>query len=222
MNNTMRKLLALLLVFCLTAVYVPMAVQAAGDGDVQVTQEEPETEPAEPTLDEIKAAAKLELKNYKNAGDYRTAQQTELANAIRDGEAAIDAAEDADAVAAAVAAAKAVIDTIKTRAELTAIDNQAAANEVIALINAIGTVDDSWDCEKRIRAAREAYDNLNGAQKALVTNKDKLEQAEAAFSALQDKPCKYCGEIHDSSLGGGFKAILHSVLYFLLHLIGKR
>nr|MCR5041961.1 hypothetical protein [Clostridia bacterium] len=71
-------------------------------------------------LDAAKAAAKAELENYKDPADYRADEQTDLAAAIADGEAAIDAAADIDAVAAALENAEAVIDEIKTDAELTA------------------------------------------------------------------------------------------------------
>jgi len=67
-----------------------------------------------------KEAAKAELANYKNAADYRAAQQTELANAIAAGNTAIDAAADTEAVATALSNAKTAIDAIKTDAELTA------------------------------------------------------------------------------------------------------
>ena len=83
-----------------------------------------------------KADAKAELAAYKNADDYRAAQQTELANAIETGNTNIDNAADTAAVATALANAKAAIDAIKTDAELTA---EEAANTV-----RIGSVDD-WN-----------------------------------------------------------------------------
>lgn len=62
--------------------------------------------------------AKTELENYKNADDYREAQKIELANAITAGKEAIDAAADIAGVNKALADAKAVIDKIKTDAQL--------------------------------------------------------------------------------------------------------
>lgn len=61
-------------------------------------------------------------------------------------------------------------------------DNKKAAQDVEALIGAIGTVtEDSGD---KIAAARKAYDALTDAQKKLVTNYNVLTEAEAAFAAL--------------------------------------
>ena len=74
-----------------------------------------------------KADAKRQLENYKAPGAYRAAQQTELANAINAGKAAIDAAEDEAGINAALAAAKSSIDTIKTDAQLAAEEAAAAA-----------------------------------------------------------------------------------------------
>jgi len=60
--------------------------------------------------------------------------------------------------------------------------NQAAASNVIGLINAIGTVD--LTKEERIVAARTAYDALTDAQKALVTNYKTLTDAETDYANL--------------------------------------
>ena len=100
-------------------------------------------------------------------------------------------------------------------------DNQAAADQVMALINAIGTVDASRACDKRITAARHAYELLTPTQKKLVTNLAVLEQAEIQYMNAIETACKYCGEIHDSSVGGGITAIFHTLLYHLLHFFGK-
>ena len=50
------------------------------------------------------------------------------------------------------------------------------AEEVISIINQIGTVEYTEDCKNKIDAAKEAYDALNENQKPLVTNYDKLMQ----------------------------------------------
>ncbi|MDR9756284.1 MAG: metallophosphoesterase [Thermoanaerobacterales bacterium] len=71
------------------------------------------------SLATAKAAAKKELDSYKDPQEYRKAQQAELAAAIQAGKAAIDAATDIDGVERALAGAKAVIDEIKTDAQLT-------------------------------------------------------------------------------------------------------
>ncbi|MGI5874959.1 MAG: S-layer homology domain-containing protein [Bacillota bacterium] len=64
-------------------------------------------------------------------------------------------------------------------------DDQAKADEVIALIDAIGDV--TADSKEAIEAARSVYDALTDTQKALVTNADTLEQAEKAFADLADQ-----------------------------------
>lgn len=83
----------------------------------------PEEEAAQ-ALAKVKADAKAALDSYKKAADYREAQKAELAKAIADGKAAIDAAADVKAVEAALADAKAVLDTVKTDAQLTEEENQ--------------------------------------------------------------------------------------------------
>ena len=60
--------------------------------------------------------------------------------------------------------------------------DQTAADAVIKLINAIGTV--SENSGSAISAARSGYDALTDAQKKLVTNYSKLTQAEQVFSSL--------------------------------------
>jgi hypothetical protein len=62
--------------------------------------------------------------------------------------------------------------------------NQEAADEVIALINAIGEPV-TLDSEAAIAAARAAYDALTDAQKALVNNYETLQLAEGQYAALQ-------------------------------------
>ncbi len=77
-------------------------------------------------LDGKKSEAKAQLDNYKNPAAYRAAQRTELANAIAAGKNAIDAATDEAGIATALANAKAVMDGIKTDAQMSA-EEQAAA-----------------------------------------------------------------------------------------------
>jgi len=141
------------------------------------------------TPDELtvaKTAAKAELETYKNADDYRDAQQAELSTAISAGKAAIDAAADAAAVHAALAEAKAAIDEIKTAAELDAEEeaaDKAAAAAVDAAIDAIGDV--TLDDEAAILAAREAYASLNDNAKGKVTKLAVLEAAESTLAELK-------------------------------------
>ena len=60
--------------------------------------------------------------------------------------------------------------------------DQTAADAVIKLINAIGSV--SENSGSAISAARSGYDALTDTQKKLVTNYNKLTQAEQVFSSL--------------------------------------
>lgn len=60
-------------------------------------------------------------------------------------------------------------------------EDKAKADEVIALINGIGNVDVSAECKAKIDAAKEAYNKLTDAQKALVRNFETLTQAEAKY-----------------------------------------
>ena len=65
--------------------------------------------------------------------------------------------------------------------------DQAAANAVIAKINAIGTVEYTDECKARIDAARAAYDALTDAQKALVPEETLkiLTDAEVTYEELK-------------------------------------
>lgn len=110
-------------------------ITAAGKGDAVITAKYPQqtftctvhvqelSEEAKQTIVQRKTDAKMALETYKNAGDYREAQKLELLQAIADGKAAIEKAADAGDVNAALAAAKAVIDKIKTDAQLTEEEN---------------------------------------------------------------------------------------------------
>ena len=57
-------------------------------------------------------------------------------------------------------------------------------HKVVALINAIGKVKKTNDCENKIVSARAAYDALTDEQKALVTNYTVLTKAESAYKTL--------------------------------------
>ena len=63
--------------------------------------------------------------------------------------------------------------------------DQAAANNVIAKINAIGTVAYTDESKALIDDARAAYDVLTTAQQALVTNISTLTDAETAYDNLK-------------------------------------
>ena len=106
--------------------------------------------------------------------------------AIEAARAAYDALTDAqkeivendDILAEAEKAYQAILDAEKAEAD------KKAADAVIALIDAIGTV--TTESEEAIEAARAAYDALTDDQKALVTNYETLVQAEAALDALKN------------------------------------
>ena len=78
------------------------------------------------------------------------------------------------------------------------------AEEVIAMIDAIGTVDLSK--AGAISAARSAYDKLTDAEKALVTNYNVLVAAEAAYAKLVTEMGKKLDEIYKTT--GDFMATL--------------
>ncbi|MBQ6165685.1 MAG: hypothetical protein IJK23_14535 [Clostridia bacterium] len=190
-------------------------------------------------LDAAKAAAKAELENYFAAidpADYRPAQQDELTAAVDAGKDAIDAAADIDAVATALAGAKAVIDAIKTDAQLAAEElaaDTAAADAVEAKIDAIGEVAYTDESKAKIDEARAAYDALTPAQQALVENADVLTAAEARYAELKeeaetpDKPAKptaggklhgercVCYDITGDSLFANILRLICAVLCFV-------
>ena len=76
-----------------------------------------------------------------------------------------------------------LLDKIKVDNKLAA--DQAAADPVIALIDAIGTV--TLDSKNAIAAARTAYDALTTDQKTLVTNYATLTAAEARLEVVKDE-----------------------------------
>ena len=83
-------------------------------------------------------------------------------------------------------------DDNKTEAEIsdavTALNSaldQAKADEVKALITAIGTVEYTTESKGKIDEAKAAYATLSEAQKALVTNYSELTSAESTYATLQ-------------------------------------
>ena len=84
---------------------------------------------------------------------------------------------------AVLTAAEVKLEILKKQAE----SDAAAAAAVSDLINGIGTVTYTTDCKERIDAAREAYNALTDAQKALVTNLGTLTAAEKAYADLKAK-----------------------------------
>ena len=78
-----------------------------------------------------------------------------------------------------------------------AFDQQKSADEVIAMIAAIGPV--SLSKGAAISEARTAYDKLSADEKALVTNYDKLLAAEAAYAKLVAEMGKKLDEIYKTT-----------------------
>ncbi|MBQ6782620.1 MAG: InlB B-repeat-containing protein [Acholeplasmatales bacterium] len=62
----------------------------------------------------------------------------------------------------------------------------AKAEDVDALIDAIGTVAYTTDCKTKIDAARDAYEALTDTQQGLVTKLQALQTAEASYKAVDD------------------------------------
>ena len=147
------------------------------------------------TLVQAKETAIAQLESYKDAGDYREAQQVELAEAVAAGKAAITAAADTEGVNEALAAAKQAIDAIQTDERLTA---QEAAAEVSAKIDALGEI--TLESEAAVREVRSAYDALSDAAKQLVMNYGLLTRAEETLEALKNE--KDDTESEEPSTGG--------------------
>ena len=80
--------------------------------------------------------------------------------------------------------AKKTYDNLKTAAEKLAAD-KAAADPVIAKINAIGKVEYTYACKDKIDEANNAYNALTADQKALVTNLDVLTTAKQTYDNLK-------------------------------------
>ena len=79
-------------------------------------------------------------------------------------------------------------DTLTTaEATYQDIKDHAAAANVDALIEAIGTVDSSTECERRIAEARAAYEALTSTQASYVTKLATLEAAEAQIEVERNK-----------------------------------
>ena len=117
-----------------------------------------------------------------------TVEYTDACKAkINEASDAFDALTDAQK--ALVTNAQKLTDAIARYAELKAAADQAAdqaaADEVIAKINAIGTVEYTDACKAKIDEASDAFDALTDAQKALVTNAQKLTDAIARYAELK-------------------------------------
>ncbi|MEF9863350.1 MAG: DUF4430 domain-containing protein [Christensenellaceae bacterium] len=157
-------------------------------------------------LPEIKTDAKAEIEGYKNAADYRTAQQSELAGAIANGKTAIENAADIAGVESAKTAAKSAMDAIKTDVQMTAEELSAAKIDAKAELAGYKKADDYRTSERAILAqkvteGKTAIENavdvagVNSALLAAKTEIDKIktdaqltaEENSAAAKAVDDK-----------------------------------
>ncbi|MDY6396229.1 MAG: Ig-like domain-containing protein [Treponema sp.] len=152
---------------------------------------------AESKYTELKAAADSGTAN-QNAADAVIAKITAIGTVAYTTESKSKIDEARTAYDALTGAQKALIpaetlavltkaetdyNALKTSADEAAA-NQAAADAVIAKINAIGTVAYTSDSKTKIDAARTAYDALTSDQKALVTNYSTLTTAESSYESL--------------------------------------
>ncbi|QOS39616.1 hypothetical protein DYE49_03740 [Treponema rectale] len=94
--------------------------------------------------------------------------------------------------------------------------NQDAADEVMALINEIGEVDESNASKEKIEAAREAYNKLTPAQKELVNNYQKLTEAEDTYAELVE-PTNTNKDVEKGMPGGLIALIvILSLIFFAI------
>lgn len=126
------------------------------------------------------------LVSYKNPADYRVAQQTELAQAVAAGKAAIDAAADKAGVDGALASAKAAMDAIKTDAQLAA--EEAKLADLAAKVENLPESPASEltnDDKKIILDALGSYNDLDEGLKETLNDetKAKLESAQSELRA---------------------------------------
>ena len=190
------------------------AEKAKLDGDADAAEKIAAAEAAQKAAEEAKAAAEAAEKDSEEKADaaqdaQKAAKEAEeiaekavtektdaAEKAKQDAEEAQKAAEaakaSADAAAkeaaekadAAQAAQKAAEDAARAAQEKLAAADKAAAEKVTALIDAIGKVQKTNDCENAIVSARAAYDILTEEQKALVKNISVLIAAENGYKSL--------------------------------------
>ena len=151
---------------------------AAIKTDAQLTAEE---------LAAAKTAAKAELEAYKNADDYREAEQQQLAQIVADGKDAIDAANTIDEVNAALASAKQQLDALKTAAEYDAEELVAYKERAVtAITNYYETLLETGNYDDAGKAAlREALDAAIAAINA-ATDKEGVNAAVTAGQIALD------------------------------------
>ena len=183
--------------------------------DAQLTAEEPTA---------AKTSAKAELAAYKNAADYREAQQTELANAVSAGNAAIDAAKDAAGISTALANAKAAIDAIKTDAQLTAEELAAAKTSAKAELAAYKNAADYREAQQTElasvvsagNAAIDAATDAAGVSTALANAKTAGDAVKTDAQLTEEESFGY----KLSQFFAAIKNFLASIISFFSQLFG--
>ena len=144
---------------------------------------------AELTAEELAAAkteAKATLDAYVNINDYRTEQQTAIADAIANGKNAIDAATTKAGVTSALDSAKLSIDAIKTDSEMTAEElasaKQVAKNALAAYANA----DDYREAQKtELSLAITSGNNAIDAASDITAVNTALANAKAVIDGIK-------------------------------------
>ena len=127
----------------------------------------------------------LEIQNYKNADEYRTAEKEQLATIISNSTAAVNNAETIKEIETIVKEAKAAMDLIKTDAQLTAeliTAQEMARTEVSIYKNA----DEYREAQKTELAGivEEAINRINAAE-TVDAVKTIVEEAKAAMDLLK-------------------------------------
>ena len=206
-------------------------------------------EAADRATDQAAANAVIDKIDAIGTVEYTEASKAKIDAARNAYNALADAQKALVTNYATLTASEARYAELKAQAEQEAAD-QAAADEVIGKINAIGTVEYTEASKAKIDAARNEYNALTDAQKALVANYATLTAAEARYAELKaaaeaptdptdpaehedptqptdpDMPsggsaCKWCGETH-TGFWGAIVRFFHSIFYFFAHLFGRR
>ena len=147
------------------------------------------------SLNKAKADAKKELALYKEASDYREAEQAQLAAAIEAGNVAIEAAETEAIVAEVLAAAKTTIDALKTKAQYEAEEAEAAVKALaaakeaaVAELASYKAAADYREAEQaQLAAAIEAGNTAINAAATEVAVAEALAAAKTTIDALKTK-----------------------------------
>ena len=127
------------------------------------------------------AAANVVIGQIDAIGDVTLASEPAIVAARSAYDALTDAQKAFVTNYATLTAAEAKLDILKKQAE----SDEAAAKAVTDLINGIGAISYTTESKALIDAAREAYNALTDAQKALVTNYATLVAAEQVYEQLK-------------------------------------